>query len=61
MAAQLRKANPQAFSNVLKRMLEAAGRGIWKPDNSVIDQLKELYADMDDELEGVTGGRGVRG
>jgi len=27
MADKLRKANPQAFSNVLRRMLEAAGEG----------------------------------
>ncbi len=36
-------------------MLEAAGRGMWNAKPEVISQLRELYADMDDELEGVTG------
>lgn len=45
----------QAFSNVLRRMLEAAGRGMWTPDNDTLDQLRQLYSDMDDQLEGVVG------
>ena len=48
-----RKANPEAFANVLRRMLEAAGRGMWNADAETIAKLQELYADMDDELEGV--------
>ncbi|CAM9969609.1 unnamed protein product, partial [Discosporangium mesarthrocarpum] len=35
MAAKLRKANPEAFQNILKRMLEANGRGFWDPDDDV--------------------------
>ena len=46
---------PQAFGNVLRRMLEAAGRGMWAAKPEVLDQLRALYAEMDDELEGVTG------
>ena len=44
----------QAFSNVLRRMLEAAGRGMWKADASTLQQLQEMYADLDTELEGIT-------
>jgi cobalamin biosynthesis Mg chelatase CobN len=54
MAAKLRKSNPQAFANVLKRMLEAAGRGMWQADPTTLDRLRAMYADMDDELEGVS-------
>lgn len=43
----------QAFSNVVKRMLEAAGRGMWKADSATIDKLKGLYSNLEDELEGV--------
>ncbi|CAI7897024.1 unnamed protein product [Closterium sp. NIES-54] len=43
----------QAFQNILKRMLEAAGRGMWQANDEVIEKLRELYAEMDDELEGV--------
>lgn len=53
MAALLRKNNPQAFQNVLKRMLEAAGRGLWNADNATLERLRELFAEVDDELEGV--------
>eukprot|EP00850_Spirogloea_muscicola_P001632 SM000006S19397 [mRNA] locus=s6:517747:530754:+ [translate_table: standard] len=54
MAAQLRKNNPQAFQNIVKRMLEAAGRGLWEnPDPSTLERLRNLYAEVDEELEGV--------
>ncbi|KAL6750256.1 CobN/Magnesium chelatase-domain-containing protein, partial [Haematococcus lacustris] len=55
MADKLKSANPQAFANVLRRMLEAAGRGMWTPDEQVLAALKEQYSEMDDQLEGVTG------
>lgn len=54
MAAKLRKANPQAFQNVVRRMLEAAGRGLWNADPETIEKLRGIYTEMEDELEGVT-------
>lgn len=53
MAAQLRASNPQAFRNVLSRCIEAAGRGIWQPQPEMLDKLRKMYGEMDDELEGV--------
>ena len=53
MADKLRKSNPQAFANVLKRMIEAAGRGMWNADEKTLQQLQEMYKEMDDQLEGV--------
>lgn len=47
------RAFPQAFANVLKRMLEAAGRGLWQPGEGVLEQLQQMYADLDDQLEGL--------
>ena len=44
---------PQAFSNTLKRMLEAAGRGLWQADAATLDKLQSMYAEIGDELEGV--------
>ena len=44
----------QAFQNVLKRMLEAAGRGMWQASPETVKQLRDQFADMDNELEGVT-------
>ena len=53
MAKTLRETNPQAFANVVRRMLEAAGRGMWKADDETVERLQKLYAEMDDKLEGV--------
>ncbi len=47
------KANPQAFGNVLRRMLEAAGRGMWNADAATLEKLQRMYAELDDELEGI--------
>ncbi|KAL0032609.1 hypothetical protein WJX77_010520 [Trebouxia sp. C0004] len=53
MADKLRKNNPEAFSNLLKRMLEASGRGLWKADDATLEKLKNMYSDMDAQLEGI--------
>jgi magnesium chelatase subunit H len=51
MAAQLQRNNPEAFRNVVGRMLEASGRGIWKADKKTLEQLQDMYTDMDEQLE----------
>ena len=53
MREKLRRSNPQAFRNVLRRMLEAAGRGMWNADDKTLAQLRALYSETEDELEGV--------
>jgi magnesium chelatase subunit H len=57
MREKLRKANPQAFANVVRRMLEAAGRGLWDADEATLQSLRDTYAEMDDILEGVKAPR----
>ena len=52
MAQKLRRSNPQAFQNIVRRMLEAVGRGMWSADERTVARLRELYAEMDSELEG---------
>jgi magnesium chelatase subunit H len=54
MAEKLRKANPEAFRNIVGRMLEAHGRGFWQTDTEKLNQLRQLYELTDKELEGVT-------
>ncbi|WP_421654427.1 magnesium chelatase subunit H [Leptothermofonsia sp. ETS-13] len=54
MAKKLRQANPEAFRNVVGRMLEAHGRGFWNPDDETLKTLQQLYELTDQELEGVT-------
>ena len=43
----------QAFNNILKRMLEAKGRGMWNADAETLERLQKLYAQSDAALEGV--------
>ncbi|MBD2343811.1 magnesium chelatase subunit H [Anabaena subtropica] len=54
MAEKLRQANPEAFRNILSRMLEASGRGFWEADKDKLDKLRQLYELTDEQLEGVT-------
>lgn len=56
MAAKLRKANPEAYQNILKRMLEAKGRGFWSPEDDVLERIQQQYADVEDDIELGTGG-----
>lgn len=51
VAAKLQKSNPEAFKNVVRRLLEAAGRGMWDTDDDTLDKLRDLYADADDLIE----------
>lgn len=54
MAAKLQAANPEAFRNIVGRMLEAHGRGMWDADQTRLQRLRELYDISDRELEGVS-------
>lgn len=54
MAERLRQANPEAFRNIVGRMLEAQGRGFWDVDEERLKQLRGLYDLTDAELEGIT-------
>ena len=50
-ARKLQQSNPEAFKNVIRRLLEAAGRGMWATDNETLQKLKDLYSDADDLIE----------
>ncbi|MGB5962478.1 MAG: magnesium chelatase subunit H [Coleofasciculaceae cyanobacterium] len=53
MAEKLQQANPEAFRNIVGRMLEANGRGFWQPETDKLEQLRQLYELTDEALEGV--------
>ena len=55
MAQKLQAANPEAFRNIIGRMLEANGRGLWDADGEKLQKLQQLYDRADEELEGVNG------
>ncbi|MBD1925467.1 magnesium chelatase subunit H [Trichocoleus sp. FACHB-90] len=56
MANKLREANPEAFRNIVARMIEANGRGFWETDADKLQKLRELYELSDAEIEGVSVG-----
>lgn len=51
VARKLQKSNPEAFKNVVRRLLEAAGRGMWSTDDDTLEKLRDLYSDADDLIE----------
>ncbi len=53
MAAQLQQANPEAFRNIVGRMIEAQGRGLWEADPDTLAKLRDLYNETEDAIEGV--------
>lgn len=54
MAERLRKANPEAFRNIVGRLIEANGRDFWAADSETLEKLQTLYDSADQALEGVT-------
>jgi len=53
VARKLQRSNPEAYKNVIRRLLEANGRGMWETNDDTIDKLRELYSDADDMVEQV--------
>jgi cobaltochelatase CobN len=48
-----RQSNPWALQSISERLLEAAQRGMWaEPKPETLAQLKEIYLEIDGELEG---------
>ncbi len=56
MRERLATLNPTAAVGVVRRLLEASGRGFWDADPTTLEQLREIYADLEDRLEGVAVG-----
>lgn len=53
MLERLRALNPHSTRSLVGRMLEAQGRGFWTTDEQVLDRLREIFHELEDELEGV--------
>lgn len=51
MRNTLKKSNPQAFRNIVSRLIEANARSIWESDEDTINKLKNLYEEVEDHLE----------
>jgi magnesium chelatase subunit H len=53
MLERLRELNPHSAHSLAQRLLEANGRGYWEVDQGMIEKLREISHDLEDQLEGV--------
>ena len=53
MLERLRDLNPHSAHALAQRLLEANGRGYWEVDESVLEKLRGISRDLEDQLEGV--------
>jgi magnesium chelatase subunit H len=53
MLERLRELNPHSARSLVGRLLEAHGRGFWSVDAHVLERLREIFAGLEDQLEGV--------
>jgi magnesium chelatase subunit H len=53
MLKRLRSLNPHSTHTMVGRLLEAAGRGFWQAEQSVLEKLQHAFGEIEDQLEGV--------
>ncbi|WP_275068355.1 magnesium chelatase subunit H [Prosthecochloris marina] len=53
MLEKLKALNPQATMSMTRRLLEAGSRGFWQADSETIEELQELYSELESHMEGV--------
>lgn len=53
MQKRLLDTNPNAFRDMVTTFLEANGRGYWETSEENIERLQELYAEVEDRIEGI--------
>jgi len=53
MQKRLLETNPNAFRDMVTTFLEANGRGYWETSEDNLDRLRQLYAEVDDKIEGM--------
>jgi magnesium chelatase subunit H len=53
MLERLRDLNPHSAHSLVRRLLEANGRGYWEAEESVLYKLREISRSLEDQLEGV--------
>ena len=46
--------NPYAMISMLNRLTEAIQRGLWEPDDDMMDRLKEVYLEFEERIEEIT-------
>ena len=56
MRKRLMDLNPHSFRRIVSTLLEVNGRGYWETSEENIQQLQEIYQEIEDRIEGVTTG-----
>ena len=54
MIERLSRLNPHSARALVARLLEAQGRGFWRAEAEVLDRLRDIFAGLEDRIEGVT-------
>jgi len=54
MQEWMKEVNPYALQNILNKLLEAIGRGMWNTDRDMEDELRRAYLEMEGEIEELT-------
>ncbi len=53
MLDRLRHLNPHSAHSLVRRLLEAEGRGYWDAAPDVLERLRDIFDGLEDQLEGV--------
>ena len=53
MLDRMRTLNPHSARSLVGRLLEAHGRGFWMAEEHVLEQVREIFNQLEDQLEGV--------
>jgi magnesium chelatase subunit H len=53
MLERLRQLNPHSAHSLVRRLLEAEGRGYWDAAPDVLERLRDIFDGLEDQLEGV--------
>ncbi len=53
MRERMGRANPHAAAAIARRLLEANARGFWDAGEDMLQQLAEIYGNLEDQMEGV--------
>jgi len=53
MLERLKELNPHSVHAMVQRLLEANGRGYWETEQDVLEKLRDISRDLEDQLEGV--------
>lgn len=53
MMERLRNLNPHSAHSLVRRLLEANGRGYWDADEALLGRLREISRSLEDHIEGV--------